>query len=80
MGKKYKWRFTSYSFGDPGAVNLVVWLRSISKDEYLFLKSVDLYQNNEDNPFAEPVIIHSNIASGDGIFSLKTWSGAEIEL
>jgi uncharacterized protein DUF4249 len=79
-GKKYKWRFSTYQFAEPGTAKMLVQLRSVSKDKYLFLKSVSLSEDNSDNPFAEPVIIHNNIEGGYGIFSLEAVSERVIEL
>ncbi|TAK46390.1 MAG: DUF4249 domain-containing protein [Saprospiraceae bacterium] len=79
-GKKYKWRFSTYHFAEPGTAKMLVQLRSISKDKYLFLKSAWLSEENNDNPFAEPVIIHNNIVGGYGIFSLEAKSEMQIDL
>lgn len=53
----------------PGAT-VTVRLFSISRDRYLFLRTLDLYYNAQDNPFAEPVVVHNNIESGVGIFTV----------
>jgi len=42
---------------------------STSKAYYLYEKSLDLHQLNQDNPFAEPVQVHNNIENGLGIFA-----------
>ncbi len=46
-------------------------LRSITREYYLFLKSFDAYLATEDNPFAEPVEVFSNVENGFGIFGLS---------
>ena len=48
-----------------------VWitLSSVSYDRYLFEQSYSIYQNAQNNPFAEPVILHNNIKNGFGIFT-----------
>jgi hypothetical protein len=69
-GKKFSWRLGSH-LQFPGA-KLILQLESITKDKYLFLKSIHLYEEAEDNPFAEPVLIHSNIEGGFGIFSAES--------
>ncbi|GIV31104.1 MAG: hypothetical protein KatS3mg029_0455 [Saprospiraceae bacterium] len=72
-GKRYEWRLKAYRFFNPDDnVKLFVRLRSISNDLYLYLRSVELADLAEGNPFAEPVIIHNNILGGYGIFSLES--------
>lgn len=44
-------------------------LYSISKDYFKYLKSYDKYEEVDGNPFAEPVIVYSNIENGLGLFS-----------
>jgi hypothetical protein len=77
-GKKHKWRVGSYDYASPAT--LTIQLHVITKDRYLFLLSARLSEDVDDNPFAEPVIIHENIEGGYGIFSLETKSSVEIEL
>ncbi len=44
----------------------------ITKDHFKFMKSFSLYWNTEDNPFAEPVNVFSNVRNGYGVFSAYT--------
>ncbi len=44
-----------------------VRLSSMSKDLYLFIKSLDKAEEIEGSPFAEPVQIYSNVKNGAGI-------------
>ena len=71
-GKKYTVK--TYFFDNiheiPDA-KLKVRLRSISRDRYLFLRTLDLYGNAQGNPFAEPVVVHDNIEKGVGIFTME---------
>ena len=53
---------------------------SISKDEYLFQKTLSAYRDNEDNPFAEPVVIHENVEGGSGIFTMSVTDEFPIDL
>lgn len=46
-----------------------VLLQQISKDFFLFTKSQALVKNIQDNPFAEPVNLWTNITNGYGIFT-----------
>ena len=45
-------------------------LTSISKDRFLFEEALAIYNDNIDNPFAEPIILHENVIGGNGIFTL----------
>lgn len=44
-------------------------LISLSKDAYLFYKTRYLQYKNKNNPLVEPVLLHSNITNGTGIFA-----------
>lgn len=46
-----------------------VELRSINRDYYLFLSSLDLQMQTSGDPFAEPAPVYSNIENGLGIFA-----------
>lgn len=59
---------------------ITVRLTSISKDFYLFEKTFSAYQDNDGNPFAEPVVIHENVEGGTGIFSLSVTDEFLVEL
>jgi len=52
-------------------IGLKIGLSSVSKDFYSFWKSMDTYENNEDNFFAEPVNVYENVEGGIGIFTLN---------
>lgn len=47
----------------------IVELHSITADHYKYSKSIGAYRDAEDNPFAEPVLVYSNIKNGYGIFT-----------
>jgi hypothetical protein len=53
----------------PAAPPLVARLRSVTKEFYLYHKTVDLQQSNQGNPFSEPVHVYNNIENGFGIFA-----------
>lgn len=79
-GKRYEWRFKAYRFFElTDDVKMYVVLRSITADQYFFSRSVSLSYDADDNPFAEPVIIHNNIDGGYGIFTLEAVSEKEIQ-
>ncbi len=47
----------------------IVELHTITYDHYKYRKSFDAYRDAEDNPFAEPVLVYSNVKNGYGVFS-----------
>jgi hypothetical protein len=51
--------------------NLWFELSSITSDYYKYLVSTIMQNNAGNNPFAEPVVIKSNIQNGTGIFGAK---------
>lgn len=84
-GKNYVWRFwlqpnlyfysrtTFNGFnGKPKSGDRVTaQIRSLSKDYYLFIKTLDLVNTSKDNLFfSEPVVLHSNVKNGYGIFTI----------
>lgn len=53
-------------------LELRIYLSSITKDKFLYEKTYQKYLDNEGSLFSEPIIIHSNIDNGEGIFSIET--------
>lgn len=76
-GKDYKLLIYSYDELDQGDLRLN--FMTLTKDAYLFHRSMDDYYNAVDNPFAEPVNVHSNIENGHGIFGLGAVFEVEIQ-
>ncbi len=70
-GSEYWLRMYSYPQGTSNLEFLALEISSITKDAYLFYKTFTAYQENEFNPFAEPVVVHQNIENGHGIFILR---------
>lgn len=68
----------SGNYEEPDA--MVVGLWSLTEEEYNFRKSISNNRDAEDNPFAEPTIVFSNIENGLGIFSLMKLNEFEVEL
>lgn len=54
-----------------------VKLIRVSKALYEYEQSIDLFYENDGNPFAEPIVIGSNFENGYGIFAISR--GEEIE-
>ena len=59
---------------------LIVRLANMSKDSYLYLRSLQQYMQARDNPFAEPVVVFDNIENGHGIFRMSNMQLFEIDL
>lgn len=69
--------------GNTYEIELLVWAEdttyidhrieviSISRDKYLFSKLLEAYYNVNTNPFAQPIIMHTNVENGQGIFSME---------
>lgn len=68
-GQTYNLRATSYlQWGEQG--NIFYELSNISKESYLYFRSLEAYSNAQNNPFAEPATVYSNVTDGYGIFGL----------
>ncbi|MCB0628625.1 MAG: DUF4249 domain-containing protein [Lewinella sp.] len=55
-----------------------VILYHLTRDLYLYNRSVVLYENAVDNPFVEPVTVHNNIDNGYGLFGLYAISAYKL--
>jgi len=78
-GKEYELKMAA--FGETeGLKRIEVILYSITEDRYLYELSLINYEENDGNPFAEPVIIHENVTNGNGIFTLSSGSIFSIEI
>jgi len=64
---------------DTSYVDFKVEVNAISRDRYLFSKSMQAYYNADGNPFAEPVIVHTNVENGQGVFSIENTAEWVIE-
>ncbi len=68
-GKKHK---LSIDFNDYNAgrkKDYYISLTSLSREGFLYRKTINEYGNSHNDPFSEPVMIYSNIENGFGIFS-----------
>lgn len=82
-GSSYTVSLYAYSGAVPeGAPNtrLVARLYSLSRDAFLYDLSLQQYYDARDNPFAEPVTVHSNIEGGYGIFALSSAAEAGVKV
>ncbi len=57
---------------DQKKYKAIIEMNSVTADHYKYRKSIETYRDNEDNPFAEPVLVYSNVKNGYGIFSSFT--------
>lgn len=71
-GKNYTTHFTfnkSYSqWGSPVIKHFYLQVRSLSKEYFLYNKSLNAQFNSQGNPFAEPAPVYNNIQNGLGIW------------
>lgn len=58
-------------YRNPSIGQLSLSFSHITKDKYRYVSSLIQHQNNQNNPFAEPVQVYTNIEQGLGIFSLQ---------
>lgn len=58
---------------------VMVELQAISKELYLYLKSVQIYQVSENDAFSEPVQIYSNVQNGWGILGALSYDRHFVE-
>jgi hypothetical protein len=59
--------------------NVILRLMHVSEDYYLYRSSVWLQLETGDNPFAQPVPIHTNITDGYGIFASYNYQNFIVE-
>ncbi len=73
--KMYVTSGTLQNYTDPVSHRVIrpyVKLFRITEDEFKYLRSKGVYSFSSDNPFAEPVNVHTNVRNGYGIFSIST--------
>lgn len=80
-GKKVTFKTYCYcGFGENEQFKIVGQLVHLTREKYLYLRSLNQYQNAHDNPFAEPVTVQSNIENGVGLFSLESVDTMQVRL
>ncbi len=67
-GQSVVFEFESQVFSNPEIKRYFVYLRTISKDLYWYLKTSTLQRDTRDDPFSQPVKVENNIENGYGIF------------
>lgn len=80
-GDRYTLRFKPqiYFYGEGDSRTVLVVLRTISEERYLYFQSADLQYYNDGNPFAEPVQVYSNVSNGFGIFAGFSADSVKVE-
>ncbi len=68
-GKEISLRINFGDYSPKRGKKYYLELVSLTRAGYLYRKTVDEYELARNDPFAEPVIIYSNIQNGFGIFS-----------
>ncbi|MEY4926685.1 MAG: hypothetical protein RI894_1121 [Bacteroidota bacterium] len=60
-----------YENGSPSKVEKrFIRISHLTKDRYLYLKSIQKQQDSNNSPFSEPVYVYSNVSSKFGVFLL----------
>jgi len=83
-GEDFKLRLQFYDFGgyynpNPEESKFNVVFTTITKAQYDYDKLLKSYFENNDNPFASPVQIPSNIEGGIGLFAIENSQTFEVE-
>ncbi len=63
----------------PTVAEYEVILRSVSRNSYLFEQALASYNANNGNPFAEPVVLFTNVYKGFGLFSMQQKTTAVVK-
>lgn len=80
-GKKATLKTYSYNaYQGNGNYTIIGHLVHLTREKYLYLRSLNQYQNANGNPFAEPVTVQSNIEKGVGVFSLESLDTVQVKL
>jgi len=69
-----------FSNRDEARIEYVLYLSAVSKDLYQFLRTRRLHDGTEENPFAEPVEVHSNVEGGYGIVGARVVDTLRVEV
>ncbi|MEO0724394.1 MAG: DUF4249 domain-containing protein [Bacteroidota bacterium] len=76
---EYQLRTYTYFSLDNEDSTLEVIVHQLTEDAWLYARSLEQYNNAIDNPFAEPVTVHSNVEGGFGVFTVTNTSSFFIE-
>lgn len=79
-GKEYELKMAAFFVDTERLKRIEVILYTITEDRYLYETTLLNYEENDGNPFAEPVIIHENVSQGNGIFTVSAADVFTIEI
>jgi hypothetical protein len=68
----------SFGFGSQEDLSFYIELRSVTEDYGRFKQSLNTYDRTQGNPFSEPVLVHTNMNSGMGLFGLLSTSRVKL--
>lgn len=71
----HTYRNINYEYGEY--LNVIAVVETLSKEFFLFNRSLEQHDLAQDNPFAEPVPVYSNVEGGLGIFGSVSMKGIE---
>ena len=72
-GKKAIWREHTYPQHFQSNNKITIYLTALSAAKYTYQQSLSLFYNAQDNPFAEPVVLYTNIKNGYGLFAMGSF-------
>lgn len=64
--------YGGYGGDDKKPKSIRVAVESLTRENFLYYKSLRQFQSSQGNPFVEPVVVFDNIEGGYGIFTLAT--------
>ncbi len=68
-GKEYTLSFDQLGYFGSNLTEVALQFKTMDEAHYRYLRSKTLQNDNEGNPFAEPVPVYSNVDQGFGIFA-----------
>ncbi len=71
-GNEYSMLFSTNIYLNSTEEKVMIIVKNITRDKYLFERSRAIYDEAQYNPFTEPVTVHSNIDNGYGMFTAET--------
>jgi len=81
-GKPYSFKAYAYVYvyTTDDEITMYLYLKSISKDLYLYYKTLAAHYNASGDPFAEPVFVYSNVENGMGVLGGYSYAIDSIKL
>lgn len=70
--------YTYYSLDERAELEVILY--QLTEDAWLYARSLQQYNDAIDNPFAEPVTVHSNVNGGFGVFTLANRTAFPIDM